>query len=454
MSAAGAAGSAPHPAAPQPSDQTALEIDWALVTQFDWHNAKPATALAGLPDEDLAEGIRLFPNAKTVPQPIKSAGDNSRKREMPPVAGSPTPKSVATVQPRQAKDATDPNAALAFLDDFFGSDKRHLVAIKKSDQRIAAHHFDAADRAEQQKFITDYSAAGFDIYFSPNPIKGTLHKKATKEDVAEARYLWIDLDPRKDQPLETERAEMLPLLTTNAPEGMPRPNRVIDSGRGYWGYWRIAKPEPADGSNGSLTGAIESYGRGIEQAFGDRFADGCRNIDRIARLPGTVNTKTGKTACVLHEFSHDQPHAIEKFPRNVTKFTAERRRKIGDALRGKPKPPHEQERLRSAQLGQKASAETRAKMSATHKARGTRPLGRKQSTSVIAEGAQPTDALGMYRVHEPAAGGVILHPHGQDAAAVQAVGLGLVREPEQVQRVDLDLVALRADHDNGEMPAD
>jgi len=144
----------------------------------------------------------------------------------------------------------------------------------------------------------------------------------------------------------------------------------------------------------------------------------------------------------------------EQRARNVTKFTAERRRKIGDALRGKPKPPHEQERLRSAQLGQKASAETRAKMSATHKARGTRPLGRKQSTSVIAEGAQPTDALGMYRVHEPAAGGVILHPHGQDAAAVQAVGLGLVREPEQVQRVDLDLVALRADHDNGEMPAD
>ena len=160
------------------------------------------------------------------------------------------------------------------------------------------------------------------IYFSPNPIKGTLHKKASKNDIAEARHLWIDLDPRPGEPLEAERAAMLALLTTELPQGMPRPNRVIDSGRGYWGYWKLATPQPVDGSknnvNGPLTEAVECYGRGIEQAFGDRFADGCRNIDRIARLPGTVNTN-GKFARVLHEFSHDEPHAIESFPRNVEK---------------------------------------------------------------------------------------------------------------------------------------
>ena len=63
--------------------------------------------------------------------------------------------------------------AMDFLDDFFGNDKRHLVAIKKiegKDSYIKAHHFDAVDRAGQQKFITDHGNAGFDIYFSPNPI--------------------------------------------------------------------------------------------------------------------------------------------------------------------------------------------------------------------------------------------------------------------------------------------
>jgi Family of unknown function (DUF5906) len=219
---------------------------------------------------------------------------------------------------------SDNSAALDFLDDFFGSNKRHLVAIKKPSSEgtrsiITACHFDAVDRAGQQKFITECSAAGFDLYFSPNPIKGTFHKKATKNDVAEARYLWIDLDPRGDEPLEVQRTAMLKLLTTDLPQAIPRPNRVIDSGRGYWGFWKLATPRPVDGRrnnvNGPLTEDVECYGRGIERAFGDRFADGCRNIDRVARLPGTINHKTGRLACVLHKFSHDEPHAVENFPR-------------------------------------------------------------------------------------------------------------------------------------------
>ena len=111
--------------------------------------------------------------------------------------------------------------ALDFLDDFFGGDKRHLVAIKKGNGKneIKAQHFDAADRAGQQAFIADNGNASFDLYFSPNPIKGTLHKKASKNDMVEARHLWVDLDPRKTEPLEAERAAMLALLTTICPMG-------------------------------------------------------------------------------------------------------------------------------------------------------------------------------------------------------------------------------------------
>ena len=51
---------------------------------------------------------------------------------------------------------SDTSLSLDFLDDFFGSDKRHLVAIKKPRTKgespiIKAHHFDAADRDGQQK---------------------------------------------------------------------------------------------------------------------------------------------------------------------------------------------------------------------------------------------------------------------------------------------------------------
>lgn len=225
-------------------------------------------------------------------------------------------------EPLSSSACGSSSRALDFLDDFFGTDKRHLVGIKKGNGRteIKAQHFDAADRAGQQAFISDKGSAGFDLYFTPNPVRGILPKKATKNDIVEARHLWVDLDPRKTEPLEAERAAMLALLTTEPPDGLPRPNRVIDSGRGFWGYWKLDAPAPVDGSqnnvNRPLTETVERYGRGIEQAFGAHFADGCRNIDRIARLPGTVNTKTGRLASVLQEFSHDAAHAIEHFPQH------------------------------------------------------------------------------------------------------------------------------------------
>jgi len=52
---------------------------------------------------------------------------------------------------------------------------------------------------------------------------------------------------------------------------------------------------------------------------------------------------------------------------------APRRAKIAAAKTGKPRPPHVSEAVRRAHLGTKPSEETRARMSATHRARGTRP---------------------------------------------------------------------------------
>ena len=55
----------------------------------------------------------------------------------------------------------------------------------------------------------------------------------------------------------------------------------------------------------------------------------------------------------------------------------ERRRKIAEALRGKPKPPHMMEELRRSNLGRKHSAETRRKMSEAYRRHGAKPpIGR------------------------------------------------------------------------------
>jgi len=123
----------------------------------------------------------------------------------------------------QADQSGSSSLALDFLDDLFGTEKRHLVAIKKgpSKSEIKAQHFDAVDRAGQQAFITENGKAGFDLYFTPNPVKGTLHKKASKQDIVEARHFWVDLDPRKTEPLEVERTAMLVLVFRSSEMSSP-----------------------------------------------------------------------------------------------------------------------------------------------------------------------------------------------------------------------------------------
>jgi P4 family phage/plasmid primase-like protien len=118
--------------------------------------------------------------------------------------------------------------------------------------------------------------------------------KATKEDVGSVGWLWVDLDPRPGEELESERARILALLTTNLPKGVHPPSVIIDSGRGFWALWRLVQPvvmPPADDPAWDAARAmVEDRNRGLELAFG---ADRCHNMERVMRLPGTVNRKPG-----------------------------------------------------------------------------------------------------------------------------------------------------------------
>ncbi len=138
--------------------------------------------------------------------------------------------------------------------------------------------------------------------------------KATKADVASVGWLWVDLDPRPGEELEAERARILALLTTNLPKGVPPPSVIIDSGRGFWALWRLAQPvvmPPADSEGWEAARAtVEDRNRGLELAFG---ADRCHNMERVMRLPGTVNRKPGgRLARVVR--ADDTVHDLMAFP--------------------------------------------------------------------------------------------------------------------------------------------
>lgn len=138
--------------------------------------------------------------------------------------------------------------------------------------------------------------------------------KATKADVASVGWLWVDVDPRPGEELEAERARISGLLTDKLPKGVPPPSVIIDSGRGYWALWRLAQPvvmPPADDPAWDAARAlVEDRNRGLELAFG---ADACHNLERICRLPGTVNRKPGgRLARVVR--ADDTVHDLMAFP--------------------------------------------------------------------------------------------------------------------------------------------
>lgn len=141
---------------------------------------------------------------------------------------------------------------------------------------------------EMGAWIEEQQAQGSNIYFSVNPVTRPLNKKAERGDIAAMEYLHVDLDLPSDttpENIEEKRAELLALLTTNLPTGVPEPTWVIDSGGGYWGFWALERPVEINGKSDAFEDC-KRYNQQLEILFG---ADACHNVDRIARVPGLLN---------------------------------------------------------------------------------------------------------------------------------------------------------------------
>lgn len=141
------------------------------------------------------------------------------------------------------------------------------------------------------------------VYFLLGIPDGQLAGQPKKERMRGAAWLWVDLDPRSGEDLEAERARILALL--RQPPNAPPPSAILDSGRGYWGLWRLAEPctDPA---------LVERHNKRLANLFG-AVGDDCWNINRVGRLPGTVNQKTGSRATIV-EWHDDRAYALDDMP--------------------------------------------------------------------------------------------------------------------------------------------
>ncbi len=120
--------------------------------------------------------------------------------------------------------------------------------------------------------------------------------KAKKSDILSIPALWIDLDV--DKSLEGDErdkamADQVRRLTVDLPPGVPRPSLIVNSGNGHWAYWLLQ--DSFDNPFGPIEQInkwvleVEERNYWLAEQFG---ADRCHNIDRIARIPGTINWPT------------------------------------------------------------------------------------------------------------------------------------------------------------------
>ena len=183
----------------------------------------------------------------------------------------------------------DSKLSIDFLKKFAPNSPWVLTAIQIDKKRIETRTF-SPDNASDCRYSIDKYNGERNIYFHVNEVMKEMKSKAHKEDIKAAHWLHIDIDPAAGQDLDEERERALGLLTDGLPKGIPKPTVIVFSGGGYQGFWRLKSPVLVDGDVKKCED-FELYNKRLEQVFG---GDHCHNIDRIMRLPGTINVPDAK----------------------------------------------------------------------------------------------------------------------------------------------------------------
>lgn len=155
------------------------------------------------------------------------------------------------------------------------------------------------------------------LYFHINEVRYFISKKAERTDIKSVNYFHVDLDVQVGEDVATGRERCLRQLTKDRPKEVPEPTIIVSSGGGIQAFWKLQEPISINGEMG-LAEDAKRYNQHLEVVFG---ADNCHNIDRIMRLPGTMNLpdekkrKKGRTPepAKLLQFKSELCYAVTQF---------------------------------------------------------------------------------------------------------------------------------------------
>jgi hypothetical protein len=159
--------------------------------------------------------------------------------------------------------------------------------------------------AEVHAFAMKHNGNSRNIYYSVNPTREPVFKKAAKTDIAAIEYLLADLDPKEGENSADAKVRYLEQLKTFE----PMPTAIVDSGNGIQCLWRLDQrivlgtPVQTTDEKGKTKLVFSPEDQAKIKDAEDRTAAimirlgakaGTQNVDRILRLPGTTNFPNAK----------------------------------------------------------------------------------------------------------------------------------------------------------------
>lgn len=187
----------------------------------------------------------------------------------------------------------DSTKALEFLERMYPDGPWCLAAIEPEQKKpMQVATFYPANADECLTWIDDRNGK-FNLYWHVNPVLRAVTKKAERTDIAAVAYFHVDVDPSAPNEhftLEQMQERILDTLTSKLPRDVPAPSAIIFSGGGYQAFWKLAEPIAIDGDLARAEDA-KRYNQQLELLF---RGDNCHNIDRLMRLPQTVNVPNAK----------------------------------------------------------------------------------------------------------------------------------------------------------------
>jgi hypothetical protein len=222
----------------------------------------------------------------------------------------------------------DLKAALGFIKTYPAATGHKIItlcALMANKRGMVGRSFDPTDHEAIGRWLTSVDAFAEGIYFGVNEAAKIIHKKLEARDIFRAHAAYIDLDPNKaevEKPggLERERERLMTKICELYVSDIP-PTVVVDSGGGYHAYWLFAEPICRDAEDESnFRRRAECASIELQHVLG---SDSVSNVDRVMRLPGTVNRKPGRKPALAKIIDfNDYRYTTQQIIKS--KFVAER----------------------------------------------------------------------------------------------------------------------------------